>query len=96
MDEKKITKQRLDQLPNDNASLEEWKLWGNRIIAQYVELKKREDERIKEIRKLKKDVKKKQKANGWYKQKIKEYEEGVDPEPWELPKFLKNLMFWKN
>ena len=96
MDEKKITKQRLDQLPNDNASLEEWKLWGNRIIAQYIELKKREDERIKEIRKLKKDVKKKQKANGWYKQKIKEYEEGVDPKPWELPKFLKNLMFWKN
>ncbi|MEM7736688.1 MAG: hypothetical protein AAF267_12960 [Deinococcota bacterium] len=95
MENNKSPKQRLDQLPSDNSTLEEWKSWGNRIIAQYIELKNREDKRIKEIRKLKKEIKKKQKVNGYYKQLIKEYEEGAKPEPWELPKLIQNLMFWK-
>ena len=67
-------KARLDRLPAENSSIDEWKTWGNRIISKYEEVKNVNMSRVKDLRGLRKELKKKNKVLGYYKIKICELE----------------------
>lgn len=67
-------KTKLDELPSDDSSLEQWKEWGTRIIEKYIELKEFDKERVKKIRSVKKDVELKNKVVGYYRKRTLELE----------------------
>ena len=75
IDKKNGNKERLLQLPSNDKSINEWQKWGERLIKRYIDLKTTDQERIKKIRAIKKDLQKKNKVMGYWKKRALELEE---------------------
>ncbi len=66
------TKSPLETSPEDGASLEEWQEWAFKLRDRVQKLTVEEKKRVKQLRILRKDIKRKDKALGYYKKVNKE------------------------
>lgn len=63
--------------PQDEASFEEWQEWALKLRDKVEKLTLEEKKRVTQLRGLRKELKKKNKVLGIYKQTIRELEEQV-------------------
>ena len=73
--ENQAPRNRVDEFPPNNASVDEWIAWGLKVIAKLKKMSEHERSRIKQVRKIRKELKHKKKVLGYYKKTIRELEE---------------------
>lgn len=94
------TRNPLEIGPEDGASIEEWQEWAFKLRDRVQKLTIEERKRISQLRTIRKDIRRKDKALGYYKKvneelimMIKDYESGIF---FELREFIKQYLHKKS
>jgi len=65
------------RLPPSDASIDEWQAWGLKLVADLNQMKADERARIKQLRKIRKELKHKNKVLGHYKSQRRQLEDRI-------------------